>query len=130
MDKQPSKIQIELLTLITAKPYGQGLKVKQAAKLLHIKYDSACYQLKKFRASFPDRWAAIKGLRIQTKTQKKLERAARRSLKNPTLIGALDFGNDSSISEGSKLWIDDGDLSVGDDSITSKIAYLKIKEKF
>lgn len=132
----PSKIQIELLTLIAAKPYGYGLKIKQAAKFLHLKYDAARYQLKKFKETWPEKWAFIVELKKTKKDRAAFDRKMKRNLKKPYLVGTLDWGKidtaeHSYPNEGNAdLFFDDSDLGATDIHKTSKIVYLKIKERF
>jgi hypothetical protein len=118
--KQPTKLQTELLILTSPKPYGKELKLIQAAKLLHISYSSAKYQMAKFRKQFPERWKTIKELRNLSKTEKLLDRRIRHNLKRPIRIGALDWSDIKNI---------ENDFYF-DEENSSKTVYIKIKEKF
>lgn len=120
---QPTKRQIEILLLIAPKPYGKGLKLTQAAKLLHLSYDRAKYALRKFKKQYPERWVVIERLKELSKDSTRIGKQHKKALKHPILVGALDWGNDSNV---------DGNLQFENDEFGEfkNIVRMKIKEKF
>jgi len=58
-----TKKQIEILLLIAAKPLGEGLKIREAAKKLGISIDSVKDRLKRFKKNHPDAWKKFKEIR-------------------------------------------------------------------
>lgn len=132
MNAEPTKLQVELLQLIAPQPYGRGLKLIQASKLLHLSYRQARYQLEKFRVSYPSRWQIIKDMKSEKKRLAPLHRRLKKSLRNPIRIGAIDWADishDPTSLKDSNLLFDFGrDEYYNEDS--PGLVYLKIKEKF
>lgn len=124
---QPTKKQTELLLLVAPRPYGKGLKITQAAKLLHISYSSAKYHLRKFRKDYPERWNQIKEMKENVELSKRLKK----NLRRPLLVGALDWADISDNeparpkNPNTRLCFDESDSKE-----TSKTVYVKIREKF
>lgn len=134
--KEPSERQIKLLLLTAPKPYGKGLKIIQAAKLLHINYDAAKYALKTFKRDFPDRWRIIEEMKNEKEKIKYFDKKIKKALKRPMLVGAIDWAK---IENSPSSYLNNPDTELlfdNEDSHDSKsgkpkrIAYLKIKEKF
>lgn len=119
--RHPKKIQIELLILTTPRPFGKGLKLIQAAKLLHIHYQSAKDYMYRFRGEFPNRWQEIAKIREYCKTQPKRDRQLKKAInfRNMTFFGSLDIANDRTAEDGVKFDVD-----------SFSTAYMKIREKF
>jgi len=121
--EQPTKQQTEILILISPKPYGNGLKLTQAAKLLHLSYHKAKYALSKFKKQYPERWLEIEKLKELSKEDIRINKEHKKALNHPILIGALDWGNDPNVS---------GDLQFDNNEFgdIKNTVCMKIKEKF
>jgi predicted transcriptional regulator len=74
-NKAVSKKTLELLTLITPGPLGQGLTQKAAAQILGITEKAVFNRLKTFEKNFPESYQRFKCI-------KKLSRETRDSLHN------------------------------------------------
>jgi len=120
---KPTQRQTEILLLISPKPYGKGLKLTQAAILLHLPYHKAKYALNKFKKLFPERWSKIEELKEISEINKRISKEHKKSLKRPILVGALDWGDDPNVSS---------DLQFENDEFgeIKNTVCVKIKEKF